>query len=196
MKFRQHIRVYGFPDALKVKIKDNRRGRLSIEGVGELDIFSDEKADKLKSLLNKHKIPYKETPRKQQDRIRYLCMDQGVHKSIRGRKYKGDILYTVESDDERNLLDKRDAAIEELRALKVKYEDVCKWVCESAPKLDTQKHFNRRQNKTPAVKDIAEETRKIKNTVADLQEKISDFDKRALRRAAIDDERVKKGIIY
>ena len=85
MKFRQHIRVYGYPEPLKVKIQDNRRGRLNITGVGELDIFSDEKATKLKTLLEKHGIGYKEMPRKTQERIRYLCTGQGIHKGYGSR---------------------------------------------------------------------------------------------------------------
>lgn len=198
MKFRQHIRVYGYPDALKVKIPIKQAAKLVLEGVGDVNLYSVEKFNKFKKLMDEHGIKYKDAPKDEMTRIRYLCMNApgGIGKSIRGRKYKGDILYTVEADDERELLDKRDAAIEELKTLKVHYEDVCKWVCETAPKLKTENMFKKgSQKKTPVLKEIAEEHKKLKNTVADIQEKIFDFDKKTLKKAAEEDIRVRKGIL-
>ncbi len=195
MKFRQHIRVFGYPDALKHVIPFSQPSKINIEGVGVVNLMSTIKGDKFRKILDEHDIKYTNESRTTVTRVRYISCGagKGVNQAIRGRLYRGDVLYTIESDDERDILDKTEFVLKELRDLHVEHEEVCKWFCSTPPK--PKAIVRSKKSKSKEMNTILNEHKQLKNSVEDLKSKVFDLELKPLKRAAEDDMKVRKGIL-
>ena len=115
---RQYIRLTKIPPEL-IQLTD--RKRYSIRFTGCTVLVDDYMVDKIKFLLTG---------------IIYTCNSVNDHKPIRignhrVRKLHGDYVIAVRSPTEDILIDEVRAVKKELDARKIKYDDMCRWLCVS-----------------------------------------------------------------
>ncbi len=165
MKQKQHIVVYGYPDILKDVIKRKTPTIVNIDGVGNVNALAYDRIGPLLDLLKKHDISYSIPSEAVMVRVKYL-LGGDITKSVRGKLHGKDVIYTVEADNDREMLDKMDAAQLELDKMGVEYEKVCKWICDFNPpkpikktrkKTKKQLHNNTQGDELKRIASIVEE---------------------------------------
>lgn len=142
MKQKQHIVVHGYPDILKDVIKRKTPTIVNIDGVGNVNALAYDRVGPFLDLLNEHDISYSIPNGAVMVRIKYL-LSGNIIKSVRGKLHGKDVVYTIEADNDREMLDKMDAVQLELDKLGVEYDKVCKWICDFRPSEPIKKRRNK-----------------------------------------------------
>ena len=192
MKQKQHIIVEGYPDVLKDKIPIHKPTIISIDGIGKINALSHKRTDMFLKLLDKHKIPYTIPKKSTMVRVKYLLSGGSITKSVRGKVHGKDVVYTVEADSDRELFDRMDAAQLELNELGVKYEKVCRWLCESKPIKEEPKS---RKKRTKRKTEPNTELKRPGAIVEDHQQEIADLQGNPHKKAIKDSKLVMGGIV-
>lgn len=137
-KYKQYIRVLGHPEKLLTNFdKTATTKTIKIYGkAGSVLCTSQQVFEYIINLLNDKAADYNIETRKLKH-ARPLGGSgrggRGAVKGCRGKIQAKDIIYTIESESERDLLDKTDAVINQLNAMGIEYEEVCKWFCMKEP---------------------------------------------------------------
>lgn len=194
LKQKQHIIVHGYPDVLKNKIPRIPTS-IDIDGVGVINPLTGKKTDALIAILNKHGVGYTRATSATMTRVKYLLSGGGITKSVRGKVHGKDVVYTVEADTDREMLDKVDAVQLELDGLGVDYVKVCKWYCETSAIKDQTKQPKKRRGRPPKKDKIEEKISKIEDKIMDIQQENADIKGNPHTRASREAENIMKGIL-
>lgn len=194
MKLKQHIRVNGYPDVLKHHIPIRKPTMININGIGKINALSHDRTDKLLNLLDKHNISYTLQEKTEMIRVKYL-LPGDIMGSVRGKVHGTDVIYTIEADDERELLDKTDAALSELKELNVEHEEVCKWFCMTGSAEPAKKTKKRRSKRVPKKDIETEEIERLSSIVEGHQQEIAELKERPIKKAIIEDRAVMAGVL-
>lgn len=190
MKLKQHIIVYGFPDELKDRQVVKKPTIFVVDEVGRFNVQSFEIAVLLTKLLDKHKISYVLLPCKGSIRIKKLLTGK---QRISGRKQGKDIIYTINATTEKELKNKTDAALKELRLLGIKHNIVCKWFCNHNPLKSTKKTLEKTQ--APTDNSTSKELKRLAIIIEDQQQDICDLKGKTLEKAKNEDRVVMSDIL-
>lgn len=187
MKFKKHIIVYGFPDALKDDIVISKPVHLTIDGVGKINALSHMRIDLLVELLDKHKITYTLPPHERKVKIKTLLRGN-KRPYVKGRLRNKDIIYTVNANTETELKNKTNATLKELSDLNVGHSEVCTWFCNTDTVESTKK--TRKKKQIPTDSGTSKELKRLATIIEDQQQDICDLKGKTLEKAKCEDRAV------